>query len=66
VLLLPFATTTAVVPLEFADSGSTVAAYQRESFSVFLDKVEFKTRMGSSSIGRELSSSFRILPLAKK
>jgi hypothetical protein len=42
------------VPLEFADSASTVVAYQRESFSVFLDKVEFKTRMGSSLNGREL------------
>jgi hypothetical protein len=60
---------TAVMPPEFADSGSTVAAYQPESFSVFLDKAEFKTRMEfivDWSRAFQLSASFRILPLAKK
>jgi hypothetical protein len=45
VLLLPFATTQRLCRRSSSTAGSTVAACQRESFSVFLDKAAFKTRM---------------------
>jgi hypothetical protein len=43
-LLLPFATRR-LSRLSSSTACSTVAAYQRESFSVFLDQAAFKTRM---------------------
>jgi hypothetical protein len=46
VLLLPFATTQRLRRLSSSTTGSTVAVYRGKSFSVFLDKAEFKTRIG--------------------
>jgi hypothetical protein len=46
VLLSPFATTQRLCRPSSPTEGSTVAPYRAESFSVFLDKAVFKTRIG--------------------